>query len=154
MGGKGYKGAMELNDLKKRMFAAMKAGRVVEKEILRTALGELTEMAARSGSEPTPAELERVLRKLVKSNRESLAACQDSSQKATLEEEIGILEELLPRTLDVEAIVSALAPLREQLRAAAGDGQATGVAMKHLRAEGAAVEGKDVASAVRRLREG
>jgi hypothetical protein len=38
------------------------------------------------------------------------------------------------------------------VKAAGNDGQATGVAMKHLKSLGAEVNGKDVSAAVRQLR--
>ena len=63
-----------------------------------------------------------------------------------------MLEELLPKTLDADGIVALLEPVRDAIRAAANDGQATGVAMKHLKTTGAAVQGKDVGDAVRRIR--
>jgi len=52
----------------------------------------------------------------------------------------------------VEDIVSALAPVHAAIKAAGNEGQATGVAMKHLKSSGATVNGKDVAEAVKRVR--
>ncbi len=88
----------------------------------------------------------------MKSNRETLESATDPEQKSTLQQEIAILESLLPKTLSPEQIAEELAPVVEQIRAAGNDGQATGVAMKHLKASGALVDGKDVAAAVRQLR--
>lgn len=142
------------DEIKKRMFQAMKAGNSVEKEILRVALGEIQTQEAR-GTEPmTDDGAQAIVRKLLKSNRETLEATADAGQKSTLEQEIAILESLLPKTLGVEEIMSALAPVVEQVKAAGNDGQATGLAMKHLKAAGASVNGKDVSEAVRRLRAG
>ncbi len=138
-------------EIKARMFAAMKAGRTVEKEILRVALGEITTEQARGGDDGDPLVV-AVLRKLVKSNGESLRLCESGAQQAVLREEIQILEAFLPRSMALDDIVVALAPVTDAIRAARNDGQATGVAMKHLAGAGAAVEGKDVAAAVKRLR--
>lgn len=143
---------MLLEAIKARMFEAMKAGRVVEKEILRVAVGEITTDRAREGRKGDDAEAQALVAKLVKSNQESLAASTDPAQRATLEQEIAILSEFLPKTLGVDAIVDLLSPVRDAVRAAGNDGQATGVAMKHLKASGAAVSGKDVAEAVKRVR--
>ncbi len=143
---------MLLEAIKARMFEAMKAGRVVEKEILRVAVGEITTERAREGRQGDDAEAQAIVAKLVKSNQESLAASEDPAQRAVLEQEIAILSAFLPKTLGIDEILGLLEPVRDAIRAAGGDGQATGVAMKHLKAAGAAVNGKEVAEAVKRLR--
>ena len=141
-----------LDQIKAQMFAAMKAGNAVEKEILKVAMGELTTDAAREGRKGDDAEAQAILKKLVKSNEESLQASQDETQKATLRAEIEILNAFLPKALGVEEILAALAPVAEAVKTAGNDGQATGVAMKHLKSLGAVVNGKDVSAAVRQLR--
>ena len=142
---------MLVDTIKKRIMAAMKAKNDLEKEVLRVALGDIQTEEAR-GTEITDAYCEKVLKKLVKSNRETLANVTDAAQRATLEQEIVILESLLPKTLSPEEIAAQLAPVHEQIRAAGNDGQATGVAMKHLKGAGIAADGKDVAAAVKSLR--
>ena len=143
---------MLLDEIKARMFKAMKAGNSVEKEILRVAVGEITTDRAREGRTGSDEEAQGLIRKLVKSNDETIAASEDPAKKAVLEEENRILSEFLPKSLDVDAIVVALAPVADAVKAAGNEGQATGVAMKHLKGAGAAVQGKDVALAVKRLR--
>jgi uncharacterized protein YqeY len=143
---------MLVDAIKARMFKAMKAGNTVEKEILRVAVGEITTEAAREGRTGSDEEAQAILRKLIKSNDESIAASEDSSKKATLEEENRILSDFLPKSLDVDAIVAALAAVAAAVKAAGNEGQATGVAMKHLKGSGAVVQGKDVAQAVKRIR--
>ena len=140
------------DDLKAAMLAAMKAGQTVEKGILRVALGEVQTIESRSGEDASDAEVEKILRKLIKSISESHEAATDDAQRATLGEEIAVLERFLPKTLTPDEIVAALAPVADQVRAAGNDGQATGVAMKHLKSSGAVVEGKDVNTAVRQMR--
>jgi uncharacterized protein YqeY len=140
-----------LDDVKRRMMAAMKAGDVVRKEILRVAVGEITTNEAR-GTVKTEDDERAIVRKLMKSNEETLSLTTDEAQKQVLMQEIAILRELLPQSLGVDAIVEALAPVRDALRAEANDGKATGAAMKHLKSLGALVEGKDVSEAVRRVR--
>jgi uncharacterized protein YqeY len=142
---------MLLDEIKKRFMAAMKAQRTVEKEVLRVVIGEITTAEART-SKLEDADAQAIIRKLVKSNEETLAASESAEQQQQLEEELIVLRSLLPATLDVEAIVAALAPVLDAIRAAKNDGQATGVAMKHLKGSGALVEGKDVGAAVARLR--
>jgi uncharacterized protein YqeY len=143
---------MLLDAIKAQMFKAMKAGNAVEKEILRVAVGEITTEAARDGRTGSDEEAQAILRKLVKSNDESIAAGVDDAKKATLIEENRILAEFLPKSLGVDAIVAALASVADAVKAAGNEGQATGVAMKHLKSTGAVVQGKDVAAAVKKLR--
>ena len=143
---------MLLETIKARMFKAMKAGNTVEKEILRVAVGEITTEAARDGRTGSDEEALAILKKLVKSNDESIAASEDEAKKAVLEEENRVLEDFLPKSLGVDAIVAALVDVSDAVKGAGSDGQATGVAMKHLKSSGAVVNGKDVAQAVKRLR--
>lgn len=140
------------DEMKSRMLAAMKAGRTAEKGILRVALGEVQTAESRSGEDARDEDVHKILRKLIKSIDESRAATTDDSQRAALAEEVDILQTLLPRTLSVAEIATALAQVREEIRAAGNDGQATGLAMKHLKAQGVTVDGKDVGAAVRTLR--
>jgi uncharacterized protein YqeY len=139
---------MLFDEIKKRMMAAMKAGNVVEKEILRTAIGELT----KSGKDVDDAAVVAVLKKLVSSNRETIGLATDAAQKATLEQEISIIQGFLPASLDLAAVVSALEPVADAIRAAKNEGQAFGVASKHLKAAGASVENDDVKQAIAQLR--
>lgn len=140
------------DELKAAMLAAMKAGQPVEKGILRVALGEIQTIESRTGTEASDEEVGKILRKLIKSISESHEAATQDAQRATLAQEIAVLEGFLPKTLSPEEIVAALAPVAEAVRAAGNDGQATGIAMKHLKGSGAVVEGKDVSAAVRSMR--
>jgi uncharacterized protein YqeY len=141
-----------LDQIKARMFQAMKAGNTIEKEILKVAMGEITTDAARPGRKGDDAEAQALLKKLVKSNEETFAVSQDEAQKQTLRTEIEVLLAFLPKPLGVPEVVAALAPVAEAVKAAGNDGQATGVAMKHLKSLGAEVNGKDVSAAVRQMR--
>lgn len=143
---------MLLDEIKRQMMAAMKAHDTVTKEILRVALGELSMAVERAGGTLGDEAVQGILRKLVKSNQDTLALTVDPAQQEVLRKEIAVLEALLPKSLGADDIVALLAPVRDAVRAAANDGQATGVAMKHLKTAGATVQGKDVGDAVRRIR--
>jgi uncharacterized protein YqeY len=143
---------MLIDQIKARMFQAIKAGATVEKEILRVAMGEITTEAARPGRLGTDEETQAILRKLVKSNEETLASTTEADKRATLQQEIEILGTFLPASLKPEEILAALAPVAAQIKAAGNDGQATGIAMKHLKSTGAIVNGKDVGAAIQQLR--
>lgn len=140
------------DQIKARMFQAMKSGNVTEKEILKVAMGEITTEAARPGRKGDDAETQVILKKLVKSLEETHEASQDDEQKAQLKAEMAVLKDFLPQSLGVPEIVAALAPVADGIKAAGNDGQATGVAMKHLKGLGVEVNGKDVSAAVRQLR--
>lgn len=143
---------MLADEIKKQMFSAMKNNETVKKEILRVALGEIQTEAARSAGGFGDAEVVKVLRKLLKSNQESLAAGIAPEQEATLQQENQVLESFLPQQLSTEQIMAALGPVAEEIKAAKADGPAVGTAMKHLKGQGAEVDGKRVAEAVRQLR--
>lgn len=143
---------MLLDEIKAKMFAAMKSGDTVAKEILKVAMGEITTDAARAGRKGDDAEAQAILRKLMKSNEETIGNTTDAAQRATLEQENAVLASFLPKSLGVDEIVALLAPVADAIKAAGNDGQATGVAMKHLKASGAVVGGKDVGEAVKKVR--
>lgn len=144
---------MLLEEIKKRMFAAMKADRKVEKEILRVCVGELETVASRSDKPLNLEEEQAVLRRILKSNEESLGLTEEAEQCGVLVQEIDVLRSFLPSSLSVLQIQDALAPVLDAIRAATGDGPAVGIAMKQLKLSNARVEGKDVAAAVKQLRE-
>lgn len=144
---------MLIPQIKERMRAALKARRTLEKEILGVALGELETVEARKGS-LSDEEGFAIVRKLVKSNRETLEVSESAEQKKALEEEIVVLESLLPKALGPAEIEAALSGVRDAIKSAGNDGQATGVAMKTLKASGAVIDGKLVGEVVRKMRAG
>lgn len=143
---------MLFEQIKAQMFAAMKAGRVVEKEILKVAMGEISTDRERPGRTGSDEEALGLVKKLVKSIEETIAAGVSEDETARLREEISILSQFLPKALGLDEVVALLAPHADQLRAAPGDGAATGIAMKLVKAQGAVVDGKVVGEAVKRLR--
>ncbi|HWL85521.1 MAG TPA: GatB/YqeY domain-containing protein [Polyangiaceae bacterium] len=140
--------------LKARALEAMKSKDREATNIFRLALGEIQTFGARNNRDATEEEAVAVVRKLIKSNEETLSMAQDAEQRRTLEKENALLQSLLPATLSVEAIAAALGPVVDAIRAAKSEGQATGVAMKHLKSTGAAAAGTDVAKAIKQLRGG
>jgi hypothetical protein len=141
-----------LQQIKQQVLEAMKARDTTRKDVLRVAQGDIELAETRQGKPLTDEEAQKIVRKLIKSNQETLAVVQDRSASEKLNQEITILEALLPRTLGVAEIIAALQPQEDAIKAAGNDGQATGVAMKHLKQQGLAVDGKDVSQAVRQIR--
>lgn len=138
--------------IKQQIIEAMKAKDTVARDVLRVLQGDIDMHHTRTGEHMTEDQAQKVVRKLVKSNEETIAGTSDDAALEKLKREIAILEALLPRTLGVDEIVAALAAVADDIKAAGNDGQATGVAMKHLKPQGLAVEGKDVSAAVKQIR--
>jgi uncharacterized protein len=142
-----------VDTLRKKALESMKAKDSLATTILRLAQSEVQAAEARAGRALTVDEELAAVKKLVKSNEETIAASQGDAEKvATLTRENAILSELLPKGISADEVKALLASVADAIRAAANDGQATGVAMKHLKSQGATVDGKDVAAAVRALR--
>ncbi|MFO0666377.1 MAG: GatB/YqeY domain-containing protein [Polyangiaceae bacterium] len=141
-----------LENIKKRAMEAMKAKDAVASSILRLAASEVQMVETRSGNPVTDDEAAGVLRKLIKSNEETLRATNGAEEKATLERENELLSSFLPKGLSVDEIAAALAPVADAIRGAAADGPATGIAMKHLKQSGISAQGADVTKAVAKLR--
>jgi uncharacterized protein YqeY len=145
---------MLVEEIKKRVAQAVKQGDRVTRDVLRLALGEIQTAEARKNAPLSEEDAGAALRKLIKSNEETLAALPAGDDRsAALKAEVEVLKSLLPAQLTVAQITEALAAQAEAIRAASSDGQATGIAMKHLKGAGAAVNGADVTAAVQRLRQ-
>jgi uncharacterized protein YqeY len=142
------------DQIKTRMRAAMQARDEVTRNILGLALGEIQTAEARANRALDEAEVTAVVRKLLKSNEETLALGGGGEGEAAeaLRKEIAVLSSLLPKSMSPDDIAAALGPVVDAVRAAKSDGQAMGVAMKHLKASGATVESADVQKAVAKLR--
>jgi uncharacterized protein YqeY len=144
---------MLVDEIKKRVALAVKQGDTVTRDVLRLALGEIQTAEARKNAPLADEEANGALRKLIKSNEETLGALPaDDSRVSALKKEVEVLTSLLPAQLSVAQIVEALSAQSAAIKAANNDGQATGIAMKHLKSTGAAVGGADVTAAVKQIR--
>jgi uncharacterized protein YqeY len=144
---------MIAEEIKKQMMSAMKARDEIARNVLGVARGEIQTSEARANRPLTEDEAVAVVRKLLKSNEETLAAAPDATGAVALRAENAILAALLPAKLGVDGILAALESQRDAIRAAKTDGQATGVAMKHLKAtEVGGLDGVQVSDAVKRIR--
>lgn len=141
-----------VEELKKRITSSVKEGDTVARDVLRLALGEIQTAEARKAATLSEEEAAAALRKLVKSNEETLGLTTDGERSAALKKEIEVLTSLLPKSMSVDEIVAALASQVDAIKAAKADGQAVGVAMKHLKSTGASVTGNDVQVAVKKIR--
>jgi hypothetical protein len=76
------------------------------------------------------------------------------ARRLPIEEENVILKTLLPTYLTADQIEASLAQadLVEQIKTAKGEGPATGIAVKHFKANNVPVEGETVKAVVQKLR--
>jgi uncharacterized protein YqeY len=143
-----------IETLKSEIKTAMKARDDVKKNVLRVALGDIQMEETRKGS-CSEETAEKILRKIIASNTETIAACPDSPRNEQLTRENEIVDALVPKQWSVEEIVAFLSEqpgLVERLQDANADGPATGMAMGALKPASAPVNGKDVSAAVRQIR--
>lgn len=143
---------MLIDDIKKQVTQAMRDKDTQRRDLLKVVLGELQTAAARSGDAMDDGQAQKIIRKIVKSTHEMIELSKRPEAIEQAKAELVILESLLPKTLSAEEIIAALAPVADNVRSAGNDGQATGVAMKHLKSVGAVVEGQDVGAAVKQMR--
>jgi uncharacterized protein len=145
--------------LKQKLTACRRAGRSVEMGVLQVVLGELSMMGTGTGKPVSDEVVEKVVRKTMLGNQQTLALLQERGMTqnenfAKLTAENVLLQSLLPDTLTVADIAAALDEVSDRVKAAKNDGEATGVAMKHLKGMNLRVVGNDVAKAVKQLRGG
>lgn len=143
---------MLIDQLRANAAQAVKEKDEVIRDVLRLAVGEIQTAEARAGRAITDEEAAAILKKLVKSNEETLALAGEGPRADVLLREIKALEALLPKGLSLDEIIAALAPVVDAIKAAKADGQATGVAMKHLKSSGVSADGTLVAAAVKKIR--
>ncbi len=145
--------------LKTRLTECRKTGKAVELSVLQVVLGDASMIEARAGHKATDDEVEKIIRKTMLGNQETIVILEQKgltggANHTKLSAENVFLQTLLPDTLSVEEIAGHLGEVADALRAAKNDGQATGVAMKHLKSKGLRVLGDDVSAAVKKIRGG
>ena len=137
------------DDLQARVTTAMKGGDNATRDTLRTVLGEAKMEAVRRKGEVSDEVVLAVVRKAVAGLQETIPLARKGGRDtAPQEAELALLESLLPRAWDRDAITAALNAHRDEIRAAKNDGQAMGVAMKVLKSLGATTSPDDVKAVV------
>ncbi len=145
-----------LETLKAKLTECRRAGKPTEMAVLQVVLGDAGTAEARSGKKPTDDEVEKIIRKTMLGNQETMGLMEQrgtvGEAHAKLMTENALLQSLLPATMSVDEIVAALADVADAVKAAKSDGQATGTAMKQLKAKGLKALGDDVSAAVKKMR--
>lgn len=118
---------------------SMKARDAVRTNFLRYWIAQLT---TGTGEEVADEQAIKKMRAMLKEAR--------GGQTSFSPEEVTLLEEWVPPTLDRFQIAQELAPVADQIKVAPKDGQAMGIAMKSL--AGKPVEADDVKAVIAELR--
>ena len=126
--------------MRERLRESMKARDAVRTQFLRYWIAQLT---LGDGSEVADPEAVKKMRSVLKEAK--------GGQTTFLPEELELIKEWVPPTLSPEQVERALAPVAEQIRGAAKEGMAMGIAMKAL--AGHPVESDDVKAAITILRQ-
>src|ERR1700730_18488893 len=106
---------MLVDEIRARMTQAMRAHDPVTRNVLGVALGEIQTAEARASRPLRDDEVTAILRKLVKSNEETLALSSDAAGANVLRREVEVLAALLPQTMSVERITEALSPVADAI---------------------------------------
>jgi len=145
------------NDIRLRITVCQKGKLDVERDVLRTVLGEAQTISSRAGrAEPTDEDVLATLKKSKEGVEQNLLlikkACPETDK---MQDEIEIYNRFLPHYAELEYIIDFLKqePHKTALDTASSDGQATGIAMKVLKQQRLPVLGKDVSVAVKKVRD-
>lgn len=146
-----------LQQLRQKLAESQKNGWTFARNLLKVVIGEVNTISARTNKHLSDEEVQKIIRKLVVSNKETIEGMEKVGREkeqryAILKEENEYLATLLPKMLSMDEIKNGLADLTEAIRNAKSDGQATGIAIKCLKGKGLSFLGDDVASVVKELR--
>jgi uncharacterized protein YqeY len=145
--------------LREKLTECRRAGKKVEMSVLQVVLGDASMVEARTGKKPTDEDVEKLIRKTMLGNQETMGLMEQKGMGSTenharLAAENAYLQALMPESLSVAEIQAALDEVIDAVKGAKNDGQATGIAMKHLKGMRLRVLGDDVATAVKKVRGG
>lgn len=126
---------------------------VKHRAFLRFIKGELQMAETRQNKALTDEQQSNVLKKILKSNEETLATLATTDDRfVALTEENALLNGLLPNLASNDEIKAALTVVLEQIKAAKNEGQAMGLAMKTLKEAKVICEGNTVKEIVNEMR--
>ena len=130
-------------------------GNATHRNFLRLIKSELQTAEARQNKSLTEEQEANILKKMLKSNEETLGLLgvrADDARYVALLEENEILKAFLPIIASIEDVKAALAPVLDQIKSAKSDGQAIGIAMKTLKEVKLVIDGNIVKEIVAELR--
>ena len=147
------------DELRSKLTQAMKGKDEQAKNLLRLVIGEVDTVDARQGKcADEAADTQRiagVIKKIMEGNAETIRQIGKilDPRVHQLIQENSYLKQLLPPTLSDEELRPILAEVADNIKSAKNEGQATGIAMKHLKTKGVAnAESSMVIALVKELR--
>jgi len=143
---------MSFEDVLRQKIAATPSK--VAKSILKVVLGEFQQK--NTTGKATEADGYKIIEKIVNGNNETLGFLKaDDSRVAGLKEENEVVSALLPAYLTVDDVLLKIngdPQLLADVKAAKGDGQATGVVSKWCKTQGLEAKGEVIKEAVTKVR--
>jgi len=143
---------MSLKDeLKVQIRKATLAKDTFTNSILKVILGEIELAESRKGS-ITEQESQKIVSKLVESNKETLAVMKTTDARyQVLVDENTLMETLIPKSLNKEEVMEMIKSdeeLYNNILSSNHAGKSIGAAMKLFKANGTTINGKDVSACV------
>ncbi len=138
---------MIIDNIKAAIKDGMRAKATDKVALLRLVVG-----TAQQEADESDVAVEKIIRKLIKSNKETIDAITDhglNDEVANLVLENSILEAFIPKTMTVNEIAEFIT--KEGIEVSGNDGKAMGAVMKALKAAGLTVQGTDVKAAIQKL---
>ena len=136
--------------LRKRLPKAIKEKDVRQKSIIRSVVSEIerTPLCDSIGSQ------NKVIKKMILSNNEVIKYLDSNdSRLSDLLWENAYLEEIMPRSLNIEEIKELVIEVMGDIKIAKNDGQATGIAVKFIKSKtGTPFAGEDVVEVIKEIR--
>lgn len=162
--------------LKNRVKDAMRNKNAIERDLLRMVIATVDNLEMSQGKSLTDDQIYKAMTGIVADNNktlhgftdkegkfnpgidqrivnaagEDLVACQ--TQQAKLNQENSILESMIPKTLTIDEVRAALAPLAESIKAEANVGKASGIAFGFFKKNGQLVDSNEVKDVVAEIR--
>ena len=137
--------------IRKQIVETTKLKMENHKNILKVILGEIDTQKARHNKPFTDEDGYRIIRKTLQGVEEMLTYKPNDPK---FEAEKAILKGLLPKEFAAEDLKAVLSSKVDEIKAAKGDGQATGIAMKFLKERNISVDGNAVKKLVSEIRIG
>lgn len=141
-----------LKKLREDVTSALVSSDIVRRNVLKVVIGEAEMTALRQNKDITDETILATIKKVVEGNNTTINTGQ-ASNSHILAKENTILSQYLPKTLSLEEIMSALESVQNEIKESKTVGQATGLAMKTLKAANLSVDSKVVIEAINKIRE-
>lgn len=148
---------MIIDNIRNSIKESMKAKESDKVALLRLVIG-----TAQQDGDESDLAIDKIIRKIIKSNKETLQALQDQSLQndesgnsiisdnvSNLLLQNNILESFIPKTMTIEDIVKFIT--KENIEITGNEGKVMGNVIKALKSIGLSAQGSDVKSAIKQL---